>query len=339
MSEKQKDRLLMISVASVILFAFFFTSLIFGQISYAPIRKTRILFGAWTQGLFDSKTQKLHPEKLIQFEQLVHKKMSLAHYYIGWEALADPSLIDQFNTINSHGWEPVLNINPYYFSGCPATSLPLYRAIAQGYCDTFLEKAAKNLQREKHPFFLLFAWEMNNEQNTWSITMTGSTPGDFKAAWQHVYSLFKKEQVTNIVWVFCPNVPDNKTMSYQEFYPGDAYVDWIGLDGYNWGTTQKWSRWESFTEIFHGSYVALTKLAKGKPVMIAEFNTTDKGGNKADWYTKVLTSEISSSFPKVNALLIFNEDRTRQEHVDWRVDVNRNALEAFSEGIRSVLYQ
>ena len=125
-----------------------------------------IMLGAWTEGLFDASTQTLHPESLLAFQQEIQKHVSIAHFYRGWESFVDPTLVTQLNTLRVNGWEPMINVNPYYFSQCPATSLPLYRAIAQGTCDDFLHRAGKNLRNVKQPFYLLFAWEMNNSKMT-----------------------------------------------------------------------------------------------------------------------------------------------------------------------------
>jgi len=297
-----------------------------------------VAIGVWTEGLFDANNQKLHPEKLLQFEQMIHKKVSIAHYYIGWEALSNSQLISQFDILRSHGWEPMLNVNPYYFSQCPATKLPLYKAIAAGKCDDFLHRAGANLHKVKQPFYLLFAWEMNNQQNEWSVPYTGSSSDDFIAAWRHIYTIFKQEKATKVIWVFCPNVPDNASVPYKKLYPGNKFVDWIGLDGYNWGTSQSWSQWASFAGVFTSSYQHLTNIAPNKPLMIAEVNTTDQGGDKAAWYTDMLTQQIPYKFHKVNAVVIFNEDRSNQEHVNWDVDINPESLHAFILGVHTKFY-
>ncbi len=301
-------------------------------------QQKNITLGAWTEGLYDASTRTLHPEKLLQFEQLVHKKLTIAHYYIGWEFLANPILSTQFETLRSYGWEPMLDVNPYYFPECPASKLPIYRAIAEGKCDKFLHKAGKNLSKIKQPFYLVFAWEMNNKDNMWSIPNTGSTPNDFVAAWRHIHTIFKQEGARNIKWVFCPNVPDVGNIPYTKIYPGSDYVDWIALDGYNWGTTQSWSHWYSFSEVFTGSYKKLTNIAPNKPMMLAEVNTTDKGGSKADWYTVMFTKQIPDNFPRIKAIIIFNEDKSKQEQVNWKVDITQSSLSAFINAIHSSFY-
>jgi hypothetical protein len=297
-----------------------------------------IAFGVWTEGFFDPSTRQIHPETLLSFEQLINKKASIAHYYLGWEYLADPELLKQFALLRSHGWEPMLNVNPYYFSGCPATQLPLYKAIAMGKCDEFLHKAGKNLARVDEPFYLLFAWEMNNPHNEWSISHTGSSEEDFKRAWRHIHKIFQQEKATKVVWVFCPNVPDDPDFPYSKIYPGKNFVDWVGLDGYNWGTTQSWSEWINFSGVFTGSYNKMVAIAPGKPMMIAEVNTTDQGGDKGEWYRDMLTQQIPYNFPNIKAVVIFNEDRSVQENVNWKVDVTPEALEAFTSAINSKFY-
>lgn len=299
----------------------------------------KIALGVWTEGFFDAKTKQLHPEKIHEFESLTQKKYSIAHYYRGWEALSDPQLLEEFETLLSNKWQPMLNVNPYYFPKCPAIEMPLYKAIAQGKCDEFLHDAGKNLSQAKHPFYLLFAWEMNNDHNFWSVQTSGSTPEDFKAAWQRMHDIFEEEKVTNIIWVFCPNVPDTQSASYANLYPGDEYVDWVGLDGYNWGTTQSWSEWASFSGVFTSAYTTLTNLAPTKPVMIAEFNTTDQGGDKALWYRQAFMHEIPQDFPKIKAVVIFNEDRSHQEKVNWKVDVTAESLQSFTQGVNAPPYK
>lgn len=327
--------------AVIILFSFalFIFAIVLHNYSQPKITQQRhIIFGVWTEGFFDGSSKTLHPEKLLQFEQMIHEKISLAHYYIGWEVLANPNLITQFETLRSYGWMPLLNVNPYYFPQCPVTKLPLYKAIAEGKCDNFLHKAGKNLSHVKQPFYLVFGWEMNNKDNEWSIPYTKSSPTDFIAAWRHIHSVFKQEKASNVIWVFCPNVPDDAKVPYSTIYPGNDYVDWIGLDGYNWGTTQSWSQWISFAGVFTGSYKKLTGIAPNKPMMLAEVNTTDKGGDKSVWYTDMLTKQIPYNFPKIDAVVIFNEDKKKQEHVNWRVDVTPDTLHAFIAGIHSGFY-
>lgn len=311
--------------------------LLIGFVAYRYYYQRHIIFGAWTEGLYDPTTKRLQVEKLKQFEDLAHKKVTIAHYYRGWEALAESDLITEFDSLRTHNWVPMINANPYFFSECTSQKESIYKAIADGDCDSFLRRAGKNLSTIKKPFYLLFAWEMNNPQIEWSLKYTGSTAADFVSAWRHIHTIFKEEHVTNAIWVFCPNTQDANT-SYADLYPGDSYVDWIGLDGYNWGTTQSWSHWQSFAEVFTASYSQLVNVAPEKPFMLAEVNTTDQGGNKGAWYIEMFTKQLPYNFPKIKMVIIYNEDRTKTEKVNWRIDTTEESLNGFREGISSRYY-
>ena len=115
-------------------------------------------------------------------------------------------------------------------------------------------------------------------------------------------------------------------------------MDWTGLDGYNWGTTQSWSHWQSFSEVFTASYKHLVIIAPKKPMLLAEVNTTEQGGDKSAWYTDMLTQQIPYNFPQIKAVVIYNEDRNSQEQVNWRVDITPASLQAFTSALQNKFY-
>jgi beta-mannanase len=294
--------------------------------------------GAWTTGFYDPTTGTLNPAALQNFEQLTGKNVDYAHYYLDWADLASPAILTQASVLHSHGWTPVISTAPYFFSGCPSSHLPLYQAIASGQCDTFLRAAGATLAKLNAPMYLAFAYEMNNPDNAWSVPSTGSTPAEFVAAWRHMFNVFQAQGATNVLWVFDPNLPNVPADSDSSLYPGAAYVDWVGLDGYNWGSTQTWSKWTSFSGVFGGSYDLLGKIAPTKPMMVVEVNSTDAGGSKAAWYTDMLTRAVPEDFPRIKILMLYNENRTAQEHVNWLVNSSPAALRAYSAGVHSKYY-
>ena len=294
-----------------------------------------VYIGMWTQGFFDKNTNTLYPQVLHSLEQTTEKRFAIAHYYRGWEALDSPSLLSELNIIDANGWRPMVSVNPYFFDRCESRGLPLYKAIAQGNCDDFLHSAGKQLKVFGKTLFLRFAWEMNIPSMEWEIAKTRSTNQDFILAWQRMHNVIYSENATNVLWIFSPDVSNN---SYKEIYPGDAFVDWIGLDGYNWGTTQAWSKWQGFSEIFSKAYNEITSVAPNKPLMLAEVNTTDKNGDKSAWYQDMLANQIPFNFPKINAVVFYNEDRQAQENVNWLIDVSTDSLKSFSENLKNPIY-
>ncbi len=305
------------------------TKVIPSPVTTSPSRV--VMLGMWNQGFWDEKTRTLHPENLLTVEQKVGKHMAIAHYYLGWELLGNQSIIPQLQEIVRNGWRPMVSANPYFFDSCPANGSTLYKAIANGNCDAFLHSVGRTLKQFGMPIFLRFAWEMNID----SISCNSS---DFTLAWKHFRDIVNSEGATNVLWVWSPNTMTNTSVPYADLYPGNAYVDWTGLDGYNWGTTQPWSHWQSFSEIFSQSYNALISLAPTKPLMLGEVNTTNVGGDKALWYTDVLSMQIPLNFSHIKAIVFYNEDRTTSENVNWLIDINQSSLSAFSKGIKNPIY-
>ena len=100
-----------------------------------------------------------------------------------------------------------------------------------------------------------------------------------------VRELFNGENVSNVTWVLSFNTDSiNASSDFTEYYPGDNYVDWLGLDGYNWGTSQPGSSWRTFDQVMAGNSDAYAQASGfGKPVILAEFASAEVGGDKAAW--------------------------------------------------------
>ncbi len=297
-----------------------------------------IYLGAWTEGLWDSKTNVLHPEALQLFEEHIGKKVTIAHIYRGWHELDSDNFITELQTIDRYSWVPMVSANPYYFDQCKHTRYSLYKSIERGDCDAFLRNISIRFRTYGKPLFFRFAWEMNIPSNEWSLQYTGSTAQEFVGAWRHIHTIMNEENVTNVQWVFCPQVNTPTSIAYEEIFPGDEYVDWVGLDGYNWGTTQSWSSWQNFSDVFGSSYDELVKLAPGKPVMIAEFGTTDQGGDKPGWFSAALNTQIPQRFPEVKALIFYNEDRSQEEQSNWKIDSPPQTLKSIQQGLKDSRY-
>jgi hypothetical protein len=182
-----------------------------------------------------------------------------------------------------------------------------------------------------HPFFLRFNWEMNGNWFPWSERATGNRPGEYVAAWRDVHDVFTRVGATNTTWVWCPNVdPYKMHQPLTGLYPGDAYVDWTCLDGYNFNTPR-----DSFTKLFKPTYEEITgTLAPGKPMIVGETGSTEAGGSKAQWITDMFQS-LDTTFPKIRGLLWFDKF---DSGMDWPIETSPSATAAFAAGIASPKY-
>jgi endoglucanase len=117
-------------------------------------------------------------------------------------------------------------------------------------------------------------------------------------------------------------------------YPGDGYVDWVGLSGYNWGPSRPYHVWQSMADIFGHSYTVLTGMT-AKPVMIAETTSAEVGGDKGLWITQGLLGDVPSRMPKVRAVVWFHENK----EADWRVNSSTGALAGYRQTAASPTYR
>ncbi len=268
------------------------------------------------------------------YRQDVGLAPAVVQWYSDW-AHADfyapnAEAITQRGAVPLLSWEP----DDYTMQGQP---MPRYapRRIIEGDHDTYIRAFARQVRAWGKPLYLRFAWEMNGNWYAWgvnSVSNPQNTSADYVAMWRHVHGLFAAEGVTNVRWVWCPNVDNGDTASIASLYPGDAYVDYVGLDGYNWGTLQ--NQWRTFSQVFAASYAQVTTLTD-KPMMINEVGSHEAPGDKARWITSAFLAELPAQFPRVRVVIWYQENR----ETDWRYNSSPATFAAFREVAHSPLYR
>jgi hypothetical protein len=207
--------------------------------------------------------------------------------------------------------------------------------IASGSQDDYITQWAEAAKAWGHPFFLRFDWEMNGNWWPWSPGANGNSAADFVAMWRHVHDIFTSVGATNVSWVWCPNAdPNNLMTSMARLYPGDGYVDWTCLDGYNGDNP-----WTSFQKLFSSSYSTITgAIAPSKPMIVGETASTESGGSKATWISNML-SELPGSFPQIHGLLWYDVSGVGPGgYSDWPIESSRSSEAAFASGIQNAAY-
>jgi hypothetical protein len=196
-------------------------------------------------------------------------------------------------------------------------------SIITGQHDSYIRAWAQALRSYGQPVLLRFAQEMNGSWYPWSEGVNGNTRGQFVAAWRHVHDVFSAEQVTNVKWVWSPVARFGLGINLSE-YPGDAYVDVLGLSGFNGGTALPWTGWRSFSSLFDGALASLTRINPGKPIQISEVGSAEAGGDKAAWIQNMF-SDVRAH-PQVKSLVWFD----LRKQTDWRISSSANAGGAFA---------
>jgi len=199
--------------------------------------------------------------------------------------------------------------------------------IAAGKYDTYIRSSAKLAKTWSGELMLRFAHEMNGTWYSWS-----GSPTTYVSAWRHLVSIFREEGVANVRWVWAPNVDRSGAMPFSSYFPGDEWVDYVGLDGYNFGAID--GSWFSLEELFSSSYAKVTALSS-KPVIITETGSSELGGSKAAWIREGFIKTIPQKFPRVAGVIWFNKE---QDGVDWRIETSISSQEAFREVASCTIY-
>lgn len=233
----------------------------------------------------------------------------------------------ELDAARARGAVTLLTWEPWAWGG--GTDQPAYTLdnITAGNFDAYLTEWGRALAGWGHPVMLRFGHEMNGNWYPWSEQVNSNSAGDYVAAWRHLHDVVAAAGASNVTWVWNPNVPYWGSIPLAGLYPGDAYVDAVALDGYNWGTSASWSSWVAPSQLFGDGLSQLRTLAPGKQILIAETSSAEQGGSKADWIT-ALFSYLNAQ-PDVTAVTWFHYNK----ETDWRINSSAASADAFRQAL------
>jgi hypothetical protein len=303
-----------------------------------------LYWGTWIGKQFTGEEAPWDMNAVSQFEATTQKPVSLVHFSSPFANCSSSSECsyyrfptDSMEAVRTHGAIPFFSWASQMLSS--SLDQPDFQLadVTAGTYDSYIREFAEEAQSWGHPFFLRFNWEMNGDWFPWAEGVNGNNPGEYVSAWRHVHDIFTSVGATNATWVWCPNVdPGHKMKSLSSLYPGDEYVDWTCLDGYNWGTNPVSPRgWASFDQLFKSTYEEIVEtIAPSKPMILGEVGSTEAGGSKAEWISDML-EELPTQYPKVRGVLWFDK---WIEEMDWPLDSSASATSAFAQAIQDPSY-
>jgi beta-mannanase len=184
-------------------------------------------------------------------------------------------------------------------------------AITDGSKDAYIRRFADNARAFHKEIWLRPLHEMNARHYPWA-QQGSNTPAKFIAAYRHIHDIFVAEGATNVKFVWCPNISYN----IPNYYPGNAYVDYAAIDGYNDGKP-----WRSFSSLFGTTYDAVAAVTP-KPIFIAE-TACAKGPAKAAWITDMF-DQIATTYSRISGVCWFDMNKEQ----DWRMNSSASSITA-----------
>jgi hypothetical protein len=209
-------------------------------------------------------------------------------------------------------WEPTVNDD----------------TINSGSQDAIITNFANSLKSYGGKTILVLNEEVNCDNwSAWGGTSGSNNNTKAIAAFRHIHDIVKGI-APNVLFAYDVNndscystSPSNSLTAY---YPGDAYVDIVGVSGFNFGNP-----WESWQDAFITNNAIATLQPLGKPVWILATASLD-GAQKAQWI-----SDMAAGAKKYNIAgwIWFHQNDTQVpgsgSSINWMVNSNPTALTAF----------
>ncbi|MFD5561751.1 glycoside hydrolase family 26 protein [Kitasatospora griseola] len=248
---------------------------------------------------------------------------TVQEYFLKWNQDFNQ---DSFEASYKLGAMPLLTWEPWA-GGDKSVDQPDYRLsrIASGAHDDYVKKFARDVKKARGPVVLRFAHEMNETWYPWSEERNGNRKGDYVAAWRHVHDVFDAQGVDNVIWQWCPDTQSPGRPPLSRFYPGDDYVDWMGMEAYSTDSA------ETVGPLLNDTYDELTALSD-KPIFIGETGVRPTNA-KALWIQDFFSWLIDH--PRVVGFVWFQFSDSEGGRYDWRFTTSQGARDSFRRGLAS----
>jgi len=280
----------------------------------------------------------LHLREVHRIERVLKKRFSVVSIYQAWGSGPEYRFpARELTRISNAGFDPIVTWEPWTTTFDDQDHGPrsersyrTMRVVADGLYDDHIRGWARDCMRWGRPIFLRFGHEMNNPRYPWSFS-TGNTPEDFKDAWRKVWDIFDAAGCRNVAWVWTP-LPGPE---FEAYYPGEMYVDWVGVAVLNYGLTWPPHRWWTFQDSLKASYDRLAAFRK--PILVPEAGSVGESADKGEWLTSALRS-LRSSFPLVRMVVFFdapNDTSHYREGVPWTFTNRPSILSRLKKEVES----
>ncbi len=209
--------------------------------------------------------------------------------------------------------------------------------ILDGKHDEFFRQYAKDLKSFGKPVLFRLNNEMNGDWCIYSAYHYSRDPELYKEMWRHIHGIFEAEGADNLLWVWNPHdlsFPDFKWNHAFNYFPGQDYVDVVGLTGYNTGTYHPGEIWRSFDDIYPRLYQSYTDTFNF-PLMITEFGSNNFGGDKAAWVRDMFAK--LPSYDRIKIIIWFNGtdmDSSGKPARIYRMDTGDVVQDIFRENLK-----
>ncbi|WP_338723690.1 glycoside hydrolase family 26 protein [Devosia sp. XK-2] len=224
---------------------------------------------------------------------------TIEHLFLPWEDvdLSTLALADDYAL--ARGRSLLISVEPWSWDrDWRVSSQELYLGIANGSYDTNVAVVCSEIARLKSPVTVRFAQEMDEEDNQFSWAQW-SGPEYIEAYRRFVSGC--RQHLNNAMFMWSPKGNED----LQDYYPGDDFVDVIGLSvfGFQPYDQAKAGGDQTFAERLMPGYTLVKDY--GKPIVVAELGYEGDQTYVRQWAESV--TRRHAEFPGLTAVVYFND--------------------------------
>lgn len=309
----------------------------------AHLTKAQIVQSRNLLGLYTAQSPFNYGEiDLVQ--GLVERKANVVGYFQSWK---DPFNAFPIRNAWHRGQIPLLTWESQDQVGNITAEQPEFRLarIYEGAFDEYVRSYARGIKKLGLPIVLRLNHEMNGNWYPWSEwsdtrgeSVNGNAHGDYARAWRHVHDIFTAEGANDfVIWLWSPNRV-NRICGQRRpaaFWPGDTYVDWIGMSGYFRDYERPGGACDdigaTFGAVFGNTLPELRNITGDKPILLAEIGATERGGDKVAWIDDLFRGLADNTdiigFAWFSLAVSSGGETDRFTH-DWRINSSGESQEA-----------
>lgn len=315
-----------------------------------PQKDNQIYFGAFPD--FGGSEDNVTVQRIEEFNELAGRQIAWAYFSNNWgtDGIVFPR--EKVEIIASTGAIPFIRMMPRKFFDTKYDKTFSLQKIIDGDFDDYLHQYAKDVKEYSEPLLIDFAVEMNGDWFPWSGVINGGAektgygdiekadgPEKFVDAYRHIIDIFRDKEVKNVTWFFHPDVysyPENQTWNApKEYYPGDDYIDWIGISIYGPQNPNE-NYWQLFSEIIAEREKEILAISDSKPLALLEFGVTDHHplGTKTSWIMDAMNTILDKDNPVQFKAISWWHENWEEEDGLWatlRIDSSPASRALFSK--------
>jgi len=237
---------------------------------------------------FGGPEDEVSQQRIMDFETLAQKNIVWAYFSDNWyNEIRFPS--ESVQSIHESGRIPFVRMmaRTTLEEGTVDSNYSLQNII-DGQFDQDLLQWFTEAAQVGYPLLIEFGTEVNGDWFPWNGVYNGGSettaygdtakadgPERFVDAYRHIIDLSRQAGATNLTWFFhldADGQPAESWNDFENYYPGDDYIDWIGVSVY--GALSVKDDLETFKNQLNKVYQRMTDLTD-KPIAVLETGVTE----------------------------------------------------------------